>query len=113
MKITGDDLTDFFNEKGCKDGCLYCSNKDWIIPSSDSDFDDIKDAEDGEDLAPVLTRFPLITIDDEPAKQTMRTLPLICSNCGFVRLQDWLTFKSWMKSRKSPSDEHANPEAGS
>lgn len=100
MRITGNDITKFFNEKGCKEGCLYCGSDSWIIPSNDSGLEDVKEAEDDEDLAPILAKHPLSALDGEPTTQTLRVLYLICSNCGFIRGQDSLALMNWMKSRK-------------
>lgn len=100
MKITSKELYDYYRAKGVKDNCPFCTSTDWSIPSSD-----VAENPDGssekQEIDPLFTHFHLLNKDKEKTDQWFRAITMMCSNCGYVRLQRWMPIANWVKENRA------------
>lgn len=89
MKISTEDLSAFFESKGVKDGCPLCGTDVWsVTPVAGPD--GIIQA--GEVALEITTHMA-------KSNSWVPTLPLVCQNCGFLRMHHTFWIQKWLSER--------------
>lgn len=89
MKISAEDLSAYFTAKDVKNGCPMCGTDDWsVTPIA---------GPDGQIQAGEI----LLEISAQMVKSLswVPVLPLVCQNCGFLRMHHTFWIQKWLAER--------------
>ncbi|MFM0243822.1 hypothetical protein [Paraburkholderia sediminicola] len=89
MKISAEDLSAYFDAKGVKDGCPLCGTDSWsVTPAA------------GPDGAIEAGEVALeVTLQLVKTNSWVPMLPLVCQNCGFLRMHHTHWIQKWLEER--------------
>jgi len=81
--VTDEDISEFFNTHQPHGHCPYCASKEWAV---------LRPNRDGIVTLPLV---PLGLTGAVIVGSSMPTIPMVCTNCGHVRLQAGVTLGRW------------------
>ncbi|MGA7781126.1 MAG: hypothetical protein WCA85_25930 [Paraburkholderia sp.] len=91
MKISAEDLSAYFAAKNVRDDCPMCATSDWSVAPVQG-LDGTQEA--GEIALEVTVRMV-------KRNSWIPVLPLICQNCGFVRMHHTFWIEKWFAEKNN------------
>jgi hypothetical protein len=112
MKISSNDLTRFYSAVKARAECPVCDSTDWGLPTQEMVDDDQKIDLSVTAISPLVAHFSLKNLDKTATDQWFRAIPMLCNNCGFVRLQHWKVLATWLKANPETEAQPADTSGG-